>query len=192
MNIVRTAELVATPWKNGHGLTKQLMIEPTGFGFPTDPLRGPFHWRVSCAQVDGPNDFSQFPGYDRWLLVWKGEGLILNGESLPPFSPLFFYGDEPTQCRLERGPVVDFGLIFDRSRIRASVEVMMLRETVIGHRQGTLLLFCAEHSTMINGVLLSAGDLVRFDGPMVVDVSANSRLVIMRITDVSHDRQSKI
>ena len=192
MNIVRTAELVATPWKNGQGLTKQLMIEPAGIGFPTDPARGPFHWRVSCAQVDGPNDFSQFPGYDRWLLVWKGEGLILNGESLPPFSPLFFYGDEPTQCRLERGPVVDFGLIFDRARIRASVEVMTIRQTVIGHKQGTLLLFCAEKSSLINGVLMNAGDLVRFDGPTIVDVSESSRLVILRISDISDISESKI
>jgi environmental stress-induced protein Ves len=115
------------PWKNGRGSTTELAIFPPHADLKTTP----FDWRISMADVAEDGDFSQFPGYDRTLVVAQGEGMELtfNGASAPtrltgPGSGAFFSGDWLTHGRLLEGPVRDFNVMSARGRIHHQCEVI--------------------------------------------------------------------
>lgn len=60
------------PWKNGGGVTRELVKLP----HPTDPAR--FLARLSIATVATSGPFSAFPGIDRTLLMLEGRGMRLS------------------------------------------------------------------------------------------------------------------
>jgi environmental stress-induced protein Ves len=103
------------PWKNGLGQTAEIDRHPAS--------ADRYFWRLSQAWIQGDSPFSAFPGFDRWLYVWKGDGVFLNEKRLPPLQPLRFSGDEKIHCRLIGAPVVDVGLIFDREKIAAEMRM---------------------------------------------------------------------
>jgi len=110
------------PWKNGLGVTQQIDIQPPGSMFPRDE----FSWRLSTAIVTGANEFSTFPGYDRILVVWKGEGLLLNQQQrLVPMEPFTFHGEDKIDCDLIKADdvVMDYGIIFCRKTAEASLGI---------------------------------------------------------------------
>lgn len=116
----KLSECTEGAWKNGLGKTRQIAIFPAEATLAEEN----FDWRLSSATVLGENTFSQFKGCDRWLIVWKGEGLILNGKKLLPHSPLHFNGEESVKCSLIKDEVVDVGLIYNRTKIKAILSVV--------------------------------------------------------------------
>ncbi|MGE0163972.1 MAG: HutD family protein [Dongiaceae bacterium] len=115
------------PWKNGFGTTTEIAIDP-----PNADLGGGFRWRVSIAAVQRSGPFSAFPGYDRTIMVVEGDGMDLTVGDAPTrrldrlFEPFVFSGDEPAECRLLGGPIRDFNLMVDRSRLHARLDVFEL------------------------------------------------------------------
>ena len=71
MRLIAFSHLVATPWKNGGGVTRQIAIDPPGSGLDD------FGWRLSTAEVAQDGPFSRFDGVDRQLHILAGEGLDL-------------------------------------------------------------------------------------------------------------------
>jgi len=65
---VRTADVAAEPWKNGGGVTRELLALPRG---------GNWRVRVSVADVASDGDFSTFAGVARWFAVVEGAGVVL-------------------------------------------------------------------------------------------------------------------
>ena len=55
--------LPATPWKNGGGLTREIVCMPHGGGLDS------FDWRVSIAHIASNGPFSTFPGVDRVITL---------------------------------------------------------------------------------------------------------------------------
>ena len=115
------------PWKNGGGLTRELVREP----HPTRPEA--FRLRLSIATVSTAGPFSVFPGVDRTLLMLEGEGMALTRKDAPedvvltPGAPPFaFPGEGVWDCRLLGGPVRDFNVMVDRALARASLERVRL------------------------------------------------------------------
>ena len=72
MRIIRAEEHRVVPWKNGGGITREVLVEPD----PADPAQ--FLWRISIATVAAPGPFSLFPGVDRSIAVLEGAGLRLD------------------------------------------------------------------------------------------------------------------
>jgi environmental stress-induced protein Ves len=109
VRILRYSALTATPWKNGGGITREVIRVPaTG---------EPFRWRVSVAEIDSPGPFSDFAGYTRTLVLLRGNGVSLrlaNGEErvLSEVGDLAqFDGACSAYCELKNGPCVDLNLI---------------------------------------------------------------------------------
>ena len=96
------------PWKNGRGVTAQIAVQKD----PDQPEKD-FLWRLSAATVSQDNLFSSFPGLERLLVVWKGQGLWLNDRFLEPFKVLLFSGNSQVNCRLVGDEVIDLGLIYN-------------------------------------------------------------------------------
>ncbi len=68
MAIIPESEWRVQPWKNGGGVTREILRWP----HPTDDE---YDLRVSLAEVTRDGPFSKFPGYSRFI-VWVGPNPI--------------------------------------------------------------------------------------------------------------------
>ena len=112
--------IVPQPWKNGHGLTRELAAAPAG------ARAGEFDWRLSVADISQDAPFSAYAGVDRCIVLLDGSGLALHAPGWTrqldePFRPFVFAGEEPVQARLVNGPTVDFNVMVRRAQWRAEV-----------------------------------------------------------------------
>lgn len=121
MRILRAPDRVATPWKNGAGLTREVAVWPPGAGFED------FHWRISQAEMSGDAPFSVFAGVDRSLTLLQGRlSLAFDGghevAQLATFTPFAFPGERPVAGVVEQGPISDLNVMTRRGIVCAKVE----------------------------------------------------------------------
>jgi hypothetical protein len=126
--LLRAADRVATPWKNGGGVTREVAAWPPGAGFDD------FHWRVSMAEVRSDGSFSVFAGVDRILAVLEGRlalGVTGFGEFdlSPGGSPAAFPGDAPATARLLAGPALDLNVMSRRGVAGATLDQLQVGST---------------------------------------------------------------
>lgn len=168
------------PWKNGQGVTEEIQIEPEGTRFPKEP----FLWRYSSATIHSRNSFSLFPGFDRLLAVWQGEGLLLNGKRLLPMNPFFFSGETEIDCELLGKEVIDVGLVFRRDLYSATMSVQSFsKEEKWTTEAPTTFFFVAEGEMSFDGQKAEIGDSFRIDGSASVDLQPleNCRCLVFQI-----------
>jgi environmental stress-induced protein Ves len=119
---VALADVAPSPWKNGGGVTRELLAWPT-------PVAWVFRLSVAEVQADGP--FSRFEGVLRWFAVLSGAGVRLRlGDAAPieeqvltPAShPFCFDGARPVNCRLIDGTTQDFNLMVREDQARARMQ----------------------------------------------------------------------
>ena len=67
--LIRLSDAVASPWRNGGGVTRELAAWPAGSADWT--------WRISVAEVATSGPFSRFDGVQRWFAVLGGNGVSL-------------------------------------------------------------------------------------------------------------------
>lgn len=120
MRLIRHADLVPMPWKNGGGQTCEIAVFPPAAGFDD------FDWRISMADVASDGAFSTFPGIDRCLFILQGAGIDLSVGSatyrLCQGERIDFRGDDPASARLLAGSVVDLNIMTRRGRCRPWVQ----------------------------------------------------------------------
>jgi environmental stress-induced protein Ves len=121
MNLVRCDAVEPQPWRNGCGLTRELLAWP--------PRAGPHDdWalRISVADIRADGPFSAFAGIDRWFVVLEGNGVVL---ALPEGkrcidagdAPLPFRGEAAPPCELLDGPTRDLNLMLKRAAGRGAM-----------------------------------------------------------------------
>ncbi|TAG68758.1 MAG: HutD family protein, partial [Burkholderiales bacterium] len=100
---MRLSEASATPWKNGGGVTRELLAWPSVSDWAI---------RVSVADVESDGPFSAFSGVERYFAVLEGEGVELEGVGAirAGDSPVKFEGDTARNCRLFNGPTRDLNV----------------------------------------------------------------------------------
>jgi environmental stress-induced protein Ves len=133
------ARLPAAPWKNGGGVTREIIARPLGSGLDT------FTWRVSIAEVSADGAFSEFAGVDRVIALLAGNGVVLrapDGRLVhrldEPFACFTFRGEEPITASLIDGASSDFNVMTRRSATRAEVRVIRVGETLASSGAGVL------------------------------------------------------
>ncbi|NLH81090.1 MAG: HutD family protein [Phyllobacteriaceae bacterium] len=168
MQVLRLADLVAKPWKNGGGSTREYLVHPPGAG-----AEG-FFWRISRARVDRHCAFSIFPGIDRTLSVVEGDTIDLGfrnrvvrlDRTTPPYR---FRGEETILCRIPGRAIEDLNVMTDRSYWRHEVTRRRIEAA-------TVLDFAGDHALVvavsalsadtIDGTIdLAAGDAIHLDAP---------------------------
>jgi Uncharacterized protein conserved in bacteria len=161
IELIEASDYKAMPWKNGLGTTAQIDIFPERAAFPGDE----FQWRLSSAKVATSSEFSLFPKCDRWLMVWKGNGLRLNKNELRPFSPFQFSGEEKINAELLNDEVVDIGLIYRRDLIFAEMklEKFSAPSRTIHFDEGFHYIICLEKSFKVADYTVKEGDTLKID-----------------------------
>lgn len=103
-----------TPWRNGGGTTRELVVFP---------VRENWHWRLSVADISQDGPFSQFENVERWFAVLSGSGVRLSVDGgtqtlTRASAPVVFDGGAPARCELVDGPTQDFNLMVREGRGR--------------------------------------------------------------------------
>ena len=115
--LIRLEDVPATPWRNGGGVTRELVAWPQAADWT---------WRMSVAEVGQSGPFSSFDGVGRWFAVLAGSGLQLTVNKQPhrlttADAPFFFDGAASTDCQLTDGATQDFNLMVQNSRANAGM-----------------------------------------------------------------------
>jgi environmental stress-induced protein Ves len=124
--IWRARDRVATPWKNGGGLTREVGRGPDNEGADS----AGFDWRISLADVDASGPFSSYDGVDRVIVLLEGASMRLTVDGvvrdLRPLEPFAFDGAARTHCELPAGPTRDLNVMTADDRVTAAVEILRL------------------------------------------------------------------
>ena len=109
-HLVRCDDVTPQPWKNGGGVTRELLAWPTAANWLV---------RISVADIEKDGPFSAFPGIKRTITVLSGTGIWLdepvNVLLKPKYPPYTFSGDLTPHCDLIRGPTRDLNAMFNES-----------------------------------------------------------------------------
>lgn len=124
LGLVRFSERPPTPWRNGHGSTREMAKRLLGGTGPD------FVWRLSIAEVTEDAAFSSFSGVERIATLIDGAGLTLEVDGtdqvLKPFEPFSFPGGAQTVARPMGGPVRILNVMTTVNRMSAGVTVLDL------------------------------------------------------------------
>mgnify|MGYP001765454874 CR=1 FL=1 len=107
MQQLSARDVAPVPWRNGGGLTRELLAWPS----PQD-----WRCRLSVADIASDGPFSAFPGVERHFVVLEGDGVRLHFadrqvEQRLGDAPLVFDGVAAPGCSLLGGPVRDLNLM---------------------------------------------------------------------------------
>lgn len=148
-HVIRLADAIASPWRNGGGVTRELAAWPAG----TD-----WTWRISVAQVAASGPFSRFDGVQRWFAVLGGHGVALR---LPgaehrlttASAPFEFDGAVPVECELIDGATQDLNLMVHRDRARGRMLRLGGTQRFVADRATTIAIYAATGTASIRDEL---------------------------------------
>jgi hypothetical protein len=156
------SQLRASPWKNGGGVTREVVAMPRGSGLAD------FAWRVSIADISMDSAFSQFPGVARVITLLEGDGVELrsaDGDVVHRldrlFEPFPFAGEAQLAASLLGGPSTDFNVMTRRGDVEANVRVVREHERQPAASAG--LLFVARGICAVQPI--AEGDLDNSNQP---------------------------
>jgi hypothetical protein len=138
------AQLRATPWKNGGGVTREIACHP-----PQADMQN-FDWRISIAHIESDGDFSVFAGVDRVITLLEGGGVQLSSADGStddsvlhaldmPLQPFAFSGDAAVHGSLLNGDCHDLNVMTRRGVCQAEVRVLFRDETLLPAPAGLLM-----------------------------------------------------
>lgn len=115
--VIDLAEVQPTPWRNGGGVTRELIAWPSAQDW---------HWRMSVASIERSGPFSRFEGVQRWFAVLSGAGVALRqsaqyDELTQHSAPFCFDGETALDCELLDGATQDFNLMLRRDKVQGQM-----------------------------------------------------------------------
>ena len=190
LGIVRFADLPVVPWRNGGGVTREV-VASGGSGLAD------FDWRISIADVDAPGAFSALPGVERVITVVEGErmDLMVDGVEhvLSLYEPFTFDGASRTSCSLPAGPTRDLNVMTRMDRLSAAVAIRDLSSTRPMAVAGSQVLVLLTGSAVVAGAdgtraTLHPLDAVCPSGSHVRLVIGSGRVAVVRIESYRRTR----
>ena len=126
--LVAASSAAPVPWKNGGGVTRELLRLPAGSG-------DDWTLRISVADIAADGPFSPFPGITRWFAAVAGAGVRLGFRDAtvdvrPGDPPLCFDGADAPDCSLLAGVTRDLNVMVRSDRADARVEAATFADAV--------------------------------------------------------------
>ncbi|MCS0494317.1 HutD family protein [Ancylobacter sp. MQZ15Z-1] len=119
IKVLTTSDYKVTPWKNGGGVTQDVLLLPEG------ATQEDFDIRLSLAPIVAEGPFSSFPGVDRHITLLTRErlSLVFGSETreLNRLEPLYFDSVQQPRSVLPDGAVRVFNVMTRRGRWNAQV-----------------------------------------------------------------------
>jgi hypothetical protein len=189
ITVIRGAGLVASPWKNGGGVTREVAAFPEGAALDA------FVWRVSVADVAQAGPFSRFAGIDRTLALLSGAGMLLDeAEGVThalrePLDIARFAGETAIDARLVNGATRDFNLMVRRGAATGDVAVWR-DDTRATLDADAVLLFCAQGELQVtlapgqdaHATTLAANDTLRIDGARALPCQVKGQGALLAVS----------
>jgi hypothetical protein len=163
MKVLRESAYEAVPWKNGGGMTREILREP---------VDAPgFNWRLSLATVDAPGPFSAFDGYARTLVLVRGAGIKLSfaqhgGARLDSVGQMVsFDGAWQTRCELIGGPSTDLNLMVAAERAESTCHCIRVTAPEVIQTDGwtEVIICCLTGAVRLTDMVGRAEDLTAVD-----------------------------
>ncbi len=157
------------PWKNGGGVTTEMLI------YPAEASLDNFVWRLSMAEVNSDGPFSFFPQIDRTLTLLQGAGMVLHHDDglaadqrvslYQDSAPYAFAGEVAIRAELLQGGIVDLNMMSRRDVCSHYVQILAEGQHYIQASDAQqLVLFCAAGAVQLSSpegsASLSPGDTV--------------------------------
>ena len=124
-SVVACDEVAAQPWRNGGGVTRELLAWPTASEWTV---------RLSVADITRDGPFSAFAGIDRCFAVLTGAGAWL-GEPAQRLdrdgAVVTFAGESAPDCRLVNGATRDLNLMVRRGAASGSLRRLPAGEATV-------------------------------------------------------------
>lgn len=119
MRIVAPSEFRSQPWKNGGGVTHEIVRWPDADApavIASDASDAPYAIRISIADDRAPGPFSRFPGYRRWSFLAGPAPIELDIDGVHHAlvalgDHIEVPGDAPIRCALPAGPTRLFNIL---------------------------------------------------------------------------------
>ena len=123
MTLRRAVDLVAMPWRNGRGVSRDIATSSAG--------DGALLWQASLADLTEDCDFSGYAGFDRVFTPVAGGGIALSHDGgpfipCPLLTPHPFDGGARTKCRIGGQAGRAFNVVTAHGRHKADVRVLRL------------------------------------------------------------------
>jgi environmental stress-induced protein Ves len=123
ITLIPATSFKEVPWKNGRGITHDVLVEPAGAGYDASLLR------VSIAPITAEGPFSTLPGIERTITLLEPNPLVLLFEdgqeiTLEPFTPVTFDSVLAPMSRLPAGPTRVINVMAARRALSAKVGVL--------------------------------------------------------------------
>lgn len=139
LEALRAAERTPVPWKNGGGVTREVVVSPAGSSLDD------FDWRVSVADIRAAGPFSRFPGIERQMAVLSGRlSLAFDGRSpltlTPESQAVAFPGEASVLAEPLDGSVTDLNVMTRRARCSARLTRQTHETASLEARSETTLL----------------------------------------------------
>lgn len=197
MRILRSAEYLALPWKNGRGVARQIAV------FPADAGYDALDWQVSRPTIERDTPFSKLAGLDRQFMLVSGKGVTLRVRNAEdgvgfeqridrPLEAFAFRGDWDVECALADGPVEVLNVMTRRGRAAARIEIREITAPALVRKdaRAMLIAYAADPLTAY-GVWGEEGlrpdDAVLVDQPETTEIAlaaggaASARAVLIRL-----------
>ncbi|MFJ4712346.1 HutD family protein [Streptomyces sp. NPDC088785] len=176
------ADRTAATWKNGGGVTREILCDPQGADMAD------FAWRVSLAEVGSDGPFSAFPGVDRTLVMAAGDGMELTVDDRPvlvdgPYVPRDLPGDAPTDCRLlGAGNVVNLNVMWRRDVLPTPPSVSVVRGRLELGPGPTLVVALGEDGAEVAGRVLGRYDAALVTGAAPLRATGPTAVVTVPVS----------
>ena len=151
------------PWRNGGGVTQELLAWPASEGAAAS-----WQLRISVARIDRSGPFSAYPGVERWFAVVQGEGVVLRFASRRVMlgagsEPVRFDGAAAPGCELLDGATQDLNLMVRSDAGRGAI-VLVRGDEEWASTARLRALYSADDTTLqindTDAAVLQAGTLV--------------------------------
>jgi environmental stress-induced protein Ves len=167
MKIFRKAGYAKSAWKNGGGVTHEVLRAPAQGAL--------FDWRMSVAQIDAPGPFSDFAGYSRIMVLLAGGGIVLRSAGVAdlvlhrPGDLIRFDGAQPLYCDLVNGPCTDLNLMtsHELGPIEARIEYLSARPALRAMPDKLLIIFCVCGTAVLSTEQDQATELQTWDAAII-------------------------